>query len=346
LELYRVTCPIGAVLVIFEARPEVVVNITALAIKSGNSAILKGGKESALTSAALSACIRSALSQTSLHPDYIQTVQTREEIASLLDQDRYIDLVIPRGSNALVRNIQSSTKIPVMGHADGICSVYIDKDADLEKAKRIVVESKTDYPSACNAAEILVLHEDALEAIWPALSTALIAADVYLRCDARSLAVLAKLPTDGVQVTHVHPADPATDYDTEHLSNIVSVVTVPSLQAAIRFINAHSSHHTDVIVTESESAASVFVRGVDSAGTFWNASSRFADGFRYGFGTEVGISTGRVHARGPVGLEGLVIYKYVLRSRNPQGSVIGELGVGQGKRGWKHAPLDAKVLPF
>ncbi|KAG9001496.1 hypothetical protein FRB93_012097 [Tulasnella sp. JGI-2019a] len=348
LELYRMTCPIGALLVIFEARPEVVVNITALAVKSGNSAILKGGKESTLTSAALSKCIRAALSQTSLHPDYIQTVQTREEIASLLDQDRYIDLVIPRGSNALVKSIQNSTKIPVMGHADGICSVYIDKDADLGKAERIVVESKIDYPSACNAVEILVLHEAVIQSIWPDLSAALLNADVHLRCDPKTLETLrsSAIETQGRQSTHIHAADPTKDYDTEHLSNIISVIAVPSLQDAIKFINAHSSHHTDVIVTESERAASVFVRGVDSAGTFWNASSRFADGYRYGFGTEVGISTGRVHARGPVGLGGLVIYKYVLRSQNPRGSVIGDFGTGDGKRAWKHKLMDASSVPF
>ncbi|KAG8886757.1 hypothetical protein FRB98_001022 [Tulasnella sp. 332] len=291
LELYRVTCPIGALLVIFEARPEVVVNITALAIKSGNSAILKGGKESTFTCTALSECIRSALSQTSLHQDYIQAVQTREEIASLLDQDRYIDLVIPRGSNALVKSVQNSTKIPVMGHADGICCVYIDKDADVEKATRIVVESKIDYPAGCNAAEILILHEAVIESMWPALSTALLGADVHLRCDPQTLAILQKSTSiaQGRQSTQIHAANPAIDYDTEHLSNIISVIAVPSLQSAVKFINAHSSHHTDVIVTESEPAASMFVRAVDSAGTFWNASSRFSDGYRYGFGTEITV---------------------------------------------------------
>ncbi|KAG9050412.1 hypothetical protein FS837_005485 [Tulasnella sp. UAMH 9824] len=347
LELYRMTCPIGSLLVIFESRPEVVVNITALAVKSGNSAILKGGKESLLTAGVLSKCIREALSKTSLHPDYIQTVQTREEISSLLDQDKYIDLVIPRGSNALVRSIQSASKIPVMGHADGICSVYVDETADLEKAKRIVVESKTDYPSACNAAEILILHQAVLDTIWPAVATSLIEADVHLRCDEKTLGTLSNLRYAHDRLaSHIHAADPETDFDTEHLSNIISVTSVPTLSAAIQFINGHSSHHTDVIITESELAASTFVRGVDSAGTFWNASSRFADGFRYGFGTEVGISTGRVHARGPVGLEGLVIYKYVLRSKKPQGSIIGEFGTGPGKKKYKHQSIAASKLPF
>ncbi|KAG8931435.1 hypothetical protein FRC02_002713 [Tulasnella sp. 418] len=348
LELYRVTCPIGALLVIFEARPEVVVNITALAVKSGNSAILKGGKESNLTTAVLSKCIRSALSQSSLHPDYIQTVQTREEIASLLDQDRYIDLVIPRGSNALVRSIQRASKIPVMGHADGICCVYVDKDADLEKAKRIIVDAKTDYPAGCNAAEILILHNDILDSHWSSIANTLLDADVHLRCDPTTLSYLTSPNSAQHQrsSTHVHAADPSKDYDIEHLSNIISVTTTSSLQSAIQFINTHSSHHTDVIITESEPAASIFVRGVDSAGTFWNASSRFADGFRYGFGTEVGISTGKTHARGPVGLEGLMIYKYVLRSKDGTGHIVGEYGNSEGKKRYKHRPLTAETLPF
>lgn len=185
-----------------------------------------------------------------------------------------------------------------------------------------------------------------LETIWPAVASALLEADVSLRCDQATLAALDKIgPAHSRRSTDVQAAQ-AADFDTEHLSKTISVKAVPTLQAAISFINAHSSHHTDVIVTELEAAASIFVRGVDSAGTFWNASSRFADGFRYGFGTEVGISTGRVHARGPVGLEGLMIYKYVLRSKNPQGSIIGEFGVAEGKKKYKHAPISADALPF
>ena len=190
-----------------------------------------------------------------------------------------------------------------------------------------------------------MLHDSVLKTAWPPLSAALIGADVHIRCDPQSLEAL-KDHTSGTQSTHVHPADPIKDFDTEHLSNVMSVATVSSLPDAIKFINSHSSHHTDVIITESEPAASTFVRGVDSAGTFWNASSRFADGFRYGFGMEVGISTGRVHARGPVGLEGLMIYKYVLRSQNPQGSIIGEFGVGEGKKRYKHDAIVANALPF
>ncbi|KAI0349538.1 gamma-glutamyl phosphate reductase [Trametes cingulata] len=346
LELYRVSCPIGVLLVIFEARPEVVVNIAALAIKSGNAAILKGGKESNETTQLLSKAIQTALSKTAISSTYIQTIQTRAEVSALLDLDQYIDLVIPRGSNSLVKNIQNNTRIPVMGHADGLCSVYVDESADIRKAVLIVVDSKTDYPAACNAAETLILHDKILSTVWPEVAKALLAADVKLLCDEPSLAALRSLsPAPANLSTHVQPSTPES-YTTEHLSLTLSVKTVPSLADAIKWINAHSSHHTDSIVTEDERAASVFCRGVDSAGTYVNASTRFADGFRYGFGTEVGISTGRIHARGPVGLEGLVTYKYMMRSKGEQGHVVGEFGVGEGKKKYKHRKFAASAVPF
>ncbi|KZT25225.1 gamma-glutamyl phosphate reductase [Neolentinus lepideus HHB14362 ss-1] len=346
LELYQITCPIGVLLVIFEARPEVVVNIAALAIKSGNAAILKGGKESSNTAVLLSQAIQRALARTSLPDTYIQTIQTRAEVSSLLELDRYIDLVIPRGSNSLVRNIQNNTRIPVMGHADGLCHVYLDESADVEKATRVVVDSKTDYPAACNAAETLIVHEALLQSVWPKVARALLEADVQLLCDSATLHALSTLsPPPSNLSARVHLSTPSS-YTTEHLTLTLSVVALPSLAAAVQWINAHSSHHTDAIVTESEEAASLFCRGVDSAGTFVNASTRFADGFRYGFGTEVGISTGKIHARGPVGLEGLVIYKYILRSKGEQGHVVGEFGVGAGKKKYKHADIMAASLPF
>ncbi|KAI0272320.1 gamma-glutamyl phosphate reductase [Gloeopeniophorella convolvens] len=353
LELYRVSCPIGVLLIIFEARPEVVVNIAALALRSGNAAILKGGKESARTAAELTRSIQSALARTRLPVAFIQTVETRAEVAALLAQDRYIDLVIPRGSNALVRDIQNSTRIPVMGHADGLCTVYLDESADREKAKRVVVDSKINYPAACNAAETLLVHESLLDSVWFGVAGALLAADVRLLCDGPTLsslnspAGLAALPlaTNPNLATHVVPAPPEA-YTTEHLALTLAVRTVPSLPAAIAHINAHGSHHTDCIVAESEAAASAFVRGVDSAGTFVNASTRFADGFRYGFGAEVGISTGRIHARGPVGLDGLVTYKYILRSKDAQGHIVGEFGSGSGKKQYTHQPITATELPF
>ncbi|KAG8748359.1 hypothetical protein FRC10_005906 [Ceratobasidium sp. 414] len=342
LDLYRVSCPIGALLVIFEARPEVVVNIAALAIKSGNSAILKGGKESTQTAEQLSNAIRSALSTSSLDEDYIQTVETRDEVSSLLEMDEYIDLVIPRGSNTLVKSIQHSTRIPVMGHADGLCAVYLDEGADSKKAVRVVVDSKINYPAACNAAETLIVHSSLLDNVWPQVAEALLSNNVELRCDPETLAALAPLKRSA---DLIKPASPA-DYKTEFLSHTIAVLSVPSLSAAIAHINAHSSHHTDSIVTENESNASVFCRSVDSAGTFVNASTRFADGFRYGFGTEVGISTGRTHARGPVGLEGLVIYKYMLRSQAEDGHIAGEYGAGEGKKHFKHEKISATSVPF
>ncbi|KAF6761536.1 gamma-glutamyl phosphate reductase [Ephemerocybe angulata] len=343
LELYRVSCPIGVLLVIFEARPEVVVNIATLAIKSGNAAILKGGKESNRTTLLLSKAISAGLAKTSLPSTYIQTIQTRAEVSSLLDMDRYIDLVIPRGSNSLVKNIQNNTRIPVMGHADGICSVYIDESANVDKAVRVVVDSKTDYPSACNAAETLILHESVLTTIWPKVAEALLAANVKLLCDAPSLAALQSSSVSAPASASIAPSTDA-DYSTEHLSLTIAVKTLPSLQAAMEWINAHSSHHTDSIVTESDEAAHIFTRGVDSAGTFVNASTRFADGFRYGFGTEVGISTGRIHARGPVGLEGLVTYKYMMKSKGAKGHIASEFGAG--KKAYKHAPIEASSVPF
>ncbi|KAI0339485.1 gamma-glutamyl phosphate reductase [Trametopsis cervina] len=345
LELYRVSCPIGVLLVIFEARPEVVVNIAALAIKSGNAAILKGGKESTHTAQLLSQSIQNALAKTSIPSTYIQAVQTRAEVSALLELDQYIDLVIPRGSNALVKNIQNGTRIPVMGHADGLCAVYIDKEADVEKAVRVAVDSKVDYPAACNSAETLIVHEEVLSTIWPRVAQALLAAGVQLRCDALTLSALSSSGIDSSTHPNIRPST-LEDYTTEHLSLTLSVLSVPSLALAIAHINAHSSHHTDSIITEDPQSASTFCRGVDSAGTFVNASTRFADGFRYGFGTEVGISTGRIHARGPVGLEGLVCYKYVLRGRGEGGHVVGEFGVGEGKRRYKHRKIEGAVAPI
>ncbi|CAK9785616.1 putative glutamate-5-semialdehyde dehydrogenase [Cutaneotrichosporon oleaginosum] len=338
LALHRVTCPVGVLLVIFEARPEVVVNIAALAIKSGNAAILKGGKESVHTATLLSSIIADALARTQIPGTFVQTVSTRSEIAALLAQDRYIDLVMPRGGNELVSSIKNQTRIPVMGHADGICAVYLDASADEAKAVRIAVESKIDYMAACNAAETLLVHDSVVDTVWPKVADALAAADVSLRCDARTLSALAGRPASA----RAQPSSEA-DYDTEFLGPEIAVRAVPSTAAAIQHINAHSSHHTDAIVTEDEGSMSAWARGLDSANCFINASTRFADGTRYGLGTEVGISTGKTHARGPVGLDGLVIYKYVLRSTKGDGSVIADHEKGQG---YTHTDLPRDKAPF
>lgn len=336
LELERVTAPIGVLLIIFEARPEVIANIASLAIKSGNAAILKGGKESTESFVAISRTISSALDRTRVPNGAIQLVTTRDVIPQLLALDRHIDLVIPRGSNELVRYIKSNTKIPVLGHADGICAAYLEESADPKIAVDVIIDSKTSYPAACNALETLLVQEAALYTAFPAVAKALLAAGVELRCDGRSKGVINTLNLqEGGPAGLVKDAEDV-DYDTEHLSLVLAVKTVRDLEEAIEHINTHGSHHTDVILTSSKEQAEQFMSGVDSAGVYWNASTRFADGMRYGFGTEVGISTNKIHARGPVGLEGLMIYKYKIRGAGHKTSDYGE---GEGQKKYKHESL-------
>lgn len=318
-------------LIIFEARPEVIANIASLAIKSGNAAILKGGKESTESFIAISTIISAALEMTLVPNAAIQLVTTRDVIPELLALDQHIDLAIPRGSNELVRYIKSNTKIPVLGHADGLCHVYLEQSADPAMAADVLVDSKTSYPAACNSVETLLVQSSALETVLPVAAKALVAAGVELRCDERSAAALrAALPAD--HLAAVVDARPV-DFDSEHLSLVLGVKTVDSTEEAIRHVNAHGSHHTDVVLTSSPELAERFMSAVDSAGVFWNASTRMADGMRYGFGTEVGISTNKIHARGPVGLEGLMIYKYKIRGAGHVTAVYGE---GEGKKRFKH----------
>ncbi|AEO62311.1 uncharacterized protein THITE_2106352 [Thermothielavioides terrestris NRRL 8126] len=330
LELERVTCPIGVLLIIFEARPEVIANIAALAIKSGNAAILKGGKESTESFVAISRVISAALERTQVPNDAIQLVTTRDVIPELLALDQHIDLVIPRGSNDLVRYIKNTTRIPVLGHADGLCAIYLEQSADPAMAAEVIVDSKTNYPAACNSLETLVVQEAALPTLLPAVAAALAAKGVELRCDTASKAALQHVP--GLNLVDAVEAD----YDTEFLSLTLAVKTVASLTEAVAHINAHGSHHTDCILTASREQAEQFMAAVDSAGVYWNASTRFADGTRYGFGTEVGISTNKIHSRGPVGLEGLMIYKYKLRGSGQVAAVYGE---GDGKKRFLHQRL-------
>lgn len=336
LELERVTCPIGVLLIIFEARPEVIANIAALAVKSGNAAILKGGKESTESFVAISTVISNALSQTKVPNAAIQLVTTRESIPQLLALDRDIDLVIPRGSNELVRYIKENTKIPVLGHADGLCSIYLTGSADAKLAADVVVDAKTSYPAACNSVETLLVQESALTTVFPSVASALAAKGVELRCDAASKTALSSSPSSSSSDIKVIDAVDA-DYDTEFLSLTLAVKTVPDLGAAIAHINTHGSHHTEAILTSDKDEAERFMSAVDASGAYWNASTRFADGMRYGFGTEVGISTNKIHSRGPVGLEGLMIYKYKIRG---QGHVSAVYGEGEGKRRFKHEKLD------
>lgn len=356
LELERISCPIGVLLIIFEARPEVIANIAALAIKSGNAAILKGGKESTESFAAIARIIASALESTDVPNAAIQLVRNRADIDELLALDEYIDLVIPRGGNELVRYVKNNTRIPVLGHADGLCSIYVHADADQDIAVKVVTDSKCDYPAACNAVETLLVHEDVLDTVLPAVARALVAKGVVLLCDSKSKTALQKT-LSATEALTLQDAE-EKDYDTEFLDLKLAIKTVPSLTEAnspagpqfdpnadatsaslalaISHINAHSSHHTDCIITRSTAVAEHFLSAVDSAGVYWNASTRFADGMRYGFGTEVGISTNKIHSRGPVGLEGLTIYKYKLRGK---GQGAGEFGVGPGKKTFMHRRL-------
>ncbi|KKY15437.1 putative gamma-glutamyl phosphate reductase [Phaeomoniella chlamydospora] len=339
LELERVSCPIGVLLIIFEARPEVIANIASLAIKSGNAAILKGGKESTQSFQAISNVISRTLSETAVPNAAIQLVKTRDVIDQLLGLDQYIDLVIPRGGNELVKYCKDHTKIPVLGHADGLCAIYVHSDADPAIAVPILADSKCGYPAACNAVETLLVHQDSLTTVLPPIATDLLSRGVSLRCDAASKAALSSaLPASSAALLQ---DSTESDYSTEFLDLILAIKTIPStfgeiaaVDAAISHINAHSSHHTDVILTTSKDLADRFFASVDSAGVYWNASTRFADGMRYGFGTEVGISTNKIHSRGPVGLEGLTIYKYLIRGSGQTAVMYGE-----GARVYKHKKL-------
>jgi glutamate-5-semialdehyde dehydrogenase len=315
LILYKVTVPIGLIGVIFESRPDALVQIACLCIKSANAVILKGGKEALNTNAVLYRLINNAVVKTdSVFKDSIQLVETREDIHKLLKLDNVIDLMIPRGSNALVRNIQENTKIPVLGHADGICHVYIDRDADLKMALEITKDSKCQYPAVCNAAETLLVHNDIAGEFLKELVNYL--KGVELRGCERTL-----------KIADMKPAD-ESDWGTEYNDLILSVKIVDSYKEAVEHINKYSSHHTDSIVTANREAADYFLNFTDSSSVLWNCSTRFSDGYRYGLGAEVGISTNKIHSRGPVGLEGLTIYKYRLLGK---GQIVADYADGKKK---------------
>ncbi|RMF24684.1 MAG: glutamate-5-semialdehyde dehydrogenase [Cyanobacteria bacterium J083] len=303
LVLQRITCPLGVLGIIFEARPEALIQITSLAIKSGNGVILKGGKEATNSCQILTKIIRQALTKTQVSPETVQLLTTREEIKTLLGLDKYIDLIIPRGSNAFVRYVQENTKIPVLGHADGICHLYIDSRADLSQAINITVDSKTQYPAACNAIETLLIHQAIATEFLPLITQALKSKQVKLLGDEKARKII-----DMEVATEV-------DWSTEYSDLVLSIKIVNSVEDAIAHINHYGSKHTEAIVTEESSTAQIFLDKVDAAGVFHNCSTRFADGFRYGFGAEVGISTQKMPPRGPVGLEGLVTYKYQLKGK-------------------------------
>jgi len=301
LVLTRTTTPIGVIGVIFEARPDALVQIASLCIKSGNAAILKGGSEALLTNRALFESIKRAVKDSNLPEHALVQLEARSDVSELLSCYEYVDLLIPRGSNSFVKYIMDNTNIPVMGHADGICHTYVDEDFDLDKSVRILVDAKTQYPSACNTTETILVHKNAVDKLFPRLNKAF--------NDARI-----KVFAHENIIDKFDNAVPATDnsFHTEYLEKTVNVKTVDDIDEAINHINTYGSHHTDAILTNIDSNADYFMNRVDSANVYKNCSTRFADGFRYGFGAEVGISTGKLHARGPVGLEGLCTYKYKL----------------------------------
>lgn len=303
LVMTRITCPLGVLGVIFESRPDALVQIASLAVKSGNGVILKGGREAVRSCEALTRAIHQGLEAAGIDPAVVQLLTTREETVALLQLDQYVDLIIPRGSNAFVRFVQQNTTIPVLGHADGICHLYVDRAADVEQAVAIAVDAKTNYPSACNAIETLLVHEAIAPQFLQQAIPALQAQQVELRTDPRTCAIAA---TQGVTLATATAADWATEYS----DLILAVKLVDSVEEAIAHINTYGSRHTEAIVTADAQTAKIFMAQVDAAGVFHNCSTRFSDGFRYGFGAEVGISTQKMPPRGPVGLEGLVTYQY------------------------------------
>lgn len=314
LVLTRVSCPIGVIGVIFESRPDAMVQISTLCIKSGNCAILKGGSEALNTNRVVFNIIKEAAVRAGIPEGALFQVEAREEINELLSCHEYVDLLIPRGSNSFVQYIMNNTKIPVMGHADGICHIYADKSLDIDQAIKVIVDSKTQYTSVCNATETLLVHKDIANELLPELNKVFKEKMVEVR--------------GTKEVKDIIDCNDATeeDFATEYLDLIISIKNVNDIDEAIDHINKYGSHHTDCIVTKDAAAAEKFMNLVDSAGVYWNCSTRFADGYRYGFGAEVGISTGKIHARGPVGLEGLCTYKYKLVGH---GNIVADYAEGR-----------------
>lgn len=323
LTLYRVTCPIGVIGVIFEARPDALVQISSLCLKSGNCAILKGGKETTWTNRVLFSLIHQAAIDAGLPENCLLQAEQHNEIDELLECHDTVDLLIPRGSNAFVQYIMNHTNIPVLGHADGVCHIYVDKEYDKETAIPLIVDAKTQYPAACNAVETVLIHRDVAKDLLPDLAKALKDAGVKLR------------GTEEVnEITPVEIIPESESFHHEYVDLIIALKIVGGVDEAINHINTYGSHHTDCILTQNAETAEKFMTLVDSANVYQNASTRFADGFRYGFGAEVGISTSKIHARGPVGLEGLLSYKYKLFGH---GDIVGDYA--SGKKNFIHKDL-------
>ncbi len=333
LELYKLSVPIGVVGTVFESRPDALVQIAALGLKSGNAVILKGGSEASHSNRVLYEIIREATAETAIPDGWAQLIEAREDVTTMLGMDEEIDLLMPRGSSAFVKYVQDNTSIPVLGHTEGICHVYVDDEADLSMATEIAYDAKVQYPAACNAVETLLVNEAVAEALLPQIADRYADAGVQMRGDDRVLDVL----EDDFEM-EVATDD---DWETEYGDLIISIKVVDSLADAVKHITTYSSKHTDSIVTEDSAAARTFMRGLDSASVFHNASTRFADGYRYGLGAEVGISTGKIHARGPVGLEGLTTYKYHLEG---DGHLVGTYAGEDGKP-YLHEDFDGEWTP-
>lgn len=327
LKLYRVSCPIGVVLVIFESRPDALPQIMSLLVKSGNAGLIKGGREAENSNREIFRCLSEALKSAGYPQGAFFLLSGREEVADLLKLDREVDLVIPRGSNELVRHIQNNTDIPVLGHADGVCHLYVDEKADLQMAVRLAVDSKTQYPAACNAIETLLVNRKIAGAFLPEVIAALKRKSVEVRVE--------KTAIDTFNLENVGTAND-TDWTTEYSDLTISIKVVDSLEEAIEHINTYGSGHTECIVTEDAETFERFFAEVNSAGVYQNASTRFADGFRYGFGAEVGISTGKLHPRGPVGVEGIITYKYKLVGN---GQIVADYS-GENPRRFTHKDMD------
>jgi glutamate-5-semialdehyde dehydrogenase len=351
LVLRRVSCPIGLIATIFESRPDALVQMACLAAKSGNAIVLKGGSEAKETNRVLSALIAQAGEEAGLPTDWLVALETREEIGSLLRLDRYVDLVIPRGSKEFVARIQATSNIPVLGHSDGVCHVYIHHDAEPAMASAVTIDSKTQYPAACNAVEVLLVHKDYAETELLPLLSSLAEAGVRLDICPRSETLLLRQASEGddapQSLAHaglklpLYSVKRDDDWAVEYLDTRMAVKIVDSLEEAIGHINEYGSGHTDAIVSASRDAAARFMAGVDSASVYHNASTRFADGYRYGLGAEVGISTGKLHARGPMGLQGLLSYKWLLEG---SGQIVADYVSGKRNFIHKDLPPDEKGL--
>ena len=315
LVLTKVTVPIGVIGIIFEARPDAMIQVASLCIKSGNCAVLKGGKESLHTNRLLFSLIYDCALKCGLPSACLLHATEHAQIAELLSFESLVDLLIPRGSNAFVRYIMDHTNIPVMGHAGGVCHIYVDRDADQASALPVILDAKTQYPAACNAVETLLIHRDLASTFLPAVTQLLKTNGVQIRGTREVMELLA-----GSDIME------DADFTTEYNDRILSIKLVSGVEEAVLHINTYGSHHTDTILTENDQTAEYFLQRVDSAGVYRNCSTRFADGYRYGFGAEVGISTGKLHARGPVGLDGLVTYKYRLIG---EGQTVTEYASGE-----------------